>query len=47
VKTHDSKRERRIEIVTEAPEIGRQHDLQLWLRVNEGRVGLAKRVSSS
>jgi len=34
------------EIVTEAAEIGRQHDLQLRQRVSEGRVGLAKRVPS-
>ena len=46
VKTHDRKRKRRMEIVTEAAEIGRQHDLQLRQRVSEGRVGLAKRVPS-
>ena len=42
----DRQRQRRIEIVAEAAEIGRQHDLQLRQRVSEGRVGLAKRVPS-
>src|ERR1700758_432101 len=46
VKTRDRKRKRRIEIVTEAAEIGRQHDLQLRQRMSEGRVSLAKRVAS-